>query len=66
MKRVVRCRECASGAYRLGTGFVNNVTWYCTERGCEVDKDDGCTFGCRGEPKPAVSNYDVCMRTTPL
>ena len=49
MKKVVRCGECANRIYDLGIGFVPNITVMCGVMGCNVDDDDGCTFGIKGE-----------------
>ncbi|MGE9938383.1 hypothetical protein ACQRAP_00520 [Collinsella sp. SGI.180] len=39
---------------RLGFGFTFPDTYICTQRGDEVEPDDGCTLGCEGVPVQAI------------
>lgn len=43
----------------MGVGFVPHVTMMCGIIGCEVDEDDGCTFGVEGEGGYTKKEYDV-------
>lgn len=62
MKKVVRCGGCSYCGYRYGFGFNGGVTLYCLDRGREVSREDGCTFGVKGEPQPYSNapSVDVC------
>ena len=59
MKKVIRCGECANRMYDLGIGFVPHTTMLCGVIGCEVEDDDGCTFGMIGEGGYVSKKYDV-------
>ena len=59
MKKVIRCRQCANRMYDMGVGFVPHVTMLCGILGCEVEDDDGCTFGVVGEGGYVSKKYDV-------
>lgn len=51
MKKVVRCLKCEKACVDLGVGFCSTPCLWCTYFNFEVSKDDGCTFGVKGEPK---------------
>lgn len=59
MKKVIKCSECANRAYDIGIGFVPYTTMLCSVLGCEVEDDDGCTFGMIGEGGYVSKKYDV-------
>ena len=59
LKKVTRCSECANRLYDIGVGFVPHTTMICGMIGCEVDDDDGCTFGQKGEGGYVSKKYDV-------
>ena len=55
LKKIVRCKDCANRAYDLGIGFTSKVIMMCTDTGREVNEDDGCTFGFKGDSLGYVS-----------
>ena len=59
MKRIVICARCSLAASRLPAGFTSVPVLHCTEMGSDVDADDGCTFGSRGEPSTATDAPEV-------
>ena len=59
MKKVVRCHECANRVYDMGIGFVPHTCLMCGILDCEVEEDDGCTFGVVGAGTYASKKYDV-------
>ena len=48
MKELFTCANCGDCAVKLGFGFTFPDTYICTQRGDEVEPDDGCTLGCAG------------------
>lgn len=61
MKDVIRCGECCNRMYDLGIGFVPRTVMICGVLGCEVENDDGCTFGTKGDGGYVTKNYDVSI-----
>lgn len=59
MKDTIRCSECSSAAWKPHVGFCGTDELVCSDRSGTVDPDDGCTFGSRGAPRVAVSEYEV-------
>lgn len=59
MKELFTCASCGDCAVRLGFGFTFPDTYICTQRGDEVEPDDGCTLGCAGEPVQALEACEV-------
>lgn len=59
LKRVTRCKDCANRAYDLGVGFTPITTMVCGMMGLEVEEDDGCTFGMKGDGGYVSREYDI-------
>ena len=59
MKRIVRCARCSFAASRLPAGFTSVPVLHCTAIGRDVEQDDGCTFGAKGEPSTATDAPEV-------
>ncbi len=53
------CGSCSSAAVKPHVGFFGEDEVWCTCFGMRVDRDDGCTFGERGEPTTAVRLLDI-------
>lgn len=61
MKHVVRCKDCKRCAVCTPVGFLEDPTYICTwlendDGPLEVEPDDGCTFGKRGERKLTIGS----------
>ena len=61
LKKVIRCKDCANRVYDIGVGFTAKTMMLCGFIGCEVDDDDGCTFGDKGDGRYACREYDVTL-----
>ena len=59
MKPIIECDRCSDCAIRLGFGFTKPDVLICTQRGDEVEPDDGCTLGCAGVPVQAIEACEV-------
>lgn len=59
MKELFTCAGCGGCAVRPGFGSTSPDTYVCTQRGGEVEPDDGCTLGCAGVPVQAVEACGV-------
>lgn len=59
MKKVTRCNKCVNRVYDLGIGFMPNTRLICGMIGCEVEFDDGCTFGEVGDGAYATKEYEI-------
>ena len=59
MKELYTCASCGDCAVKLGFGFTFPDTYICTQRGDEVEPDDGCTLGSPGVPVQAVEACEV-------
>ena len=72
MKELFTCANCGDCAVKLGFGFTFPDTYICTQRGdevepddgCtqrgdEVEPDDGCTLGCEGVPVQAIEAIEA-------
>ena len=59
MKKLVRCGRYSECAVYRGCGFTAQPTYICTKFSEQTTKEDGCTFGCRGENQVAVTPYDI-------
>ena len=53
------CASCSDCTVRLGFGFSFPDTYICTQRGDEVESDDGCALGCAGVPVQAIEACEV-------
>ena len=53
MKELFTCANSGDCAVKLGFGFTFPDIYICTQRGDEVEPDDGCTLGCAGVPMQA-------------
>lgn len=56
MKELFTCANCG---VKLGFGFTFPDTYICTQRGDEVEPDDGCTLGCEGVPVQAIEAIEA-------
>lgn len=61
MRRVVRCARCSLCASWLPAGFTSTEHMRCTSFCVDVEPEDGCTFGERGEPQRGFVPYDVTV-----
>lgn len=59
MKELFTCANCGDCAVKLGFGFTFPDTYICTQRGDEVEPDDGCTLGCAGVPMRAIEAIEA-------
>ena len=59
MNPITECKRCSDCAIRLGFGFTFPDTYICTQRGDEVEPDDGCTLGCAGAPVQAIEAIEA-------
>lgn len=59
MKELFTCANCGDCAVKLGFGFTFPDTYICTQRGDEVEPDDGCTLGCAGVPMQAIEAIEA-------
>lgn len=58
-KTVTRCAKCQNCAICRSAGFTASEYLVCTRTNDEVDEDDGCTFGLRGNPRQGIVPYDI-------
>lgn len=61
MKEVTRCSECVNRVHDLGVGFIPNTRLICSMIGCEVEFDDGCTFGEVGDGGYATRECEIIL-----
>lgn len=59
MKELFTCASCGDCAVKLCFGFTFPDTYICTQRGDEVEPDDGCTLGCEGVPVQAIEAIEA-------
>lgn len=59
MKELFTCANCGDCAVKLGFGFTFPDTYICTQRGDEVEPDDGCTLGRAGVPMQAIEAIEA-------
>lgn len=59
MKELFTCANCGDCAVKLGFGFTFPDTYICTQRGDEVEPDDGYTLGCEGAPVQAIEAIEA-------
>ena len=59
MKELFTCANCGDCAVKLGFGFTFPDTYICTQRGDEVEPDDGGTLGCEGAPVQAIEAIEA-------
>lgn len=59
MKELFTCASCGDCAVKLGFGFTFPDTYICTQRGDEVEPDDGCTLGREGVPMQAIEAIEA-------
>lgn len=59
MKKLFTCASCGDCAVKLGFGFTFPDTYICTQRGDEVEPDDGCTLGYEGVPMQAIEAIEA-------
>ena len=65
MRRTVRCVACGLCAFVLPPGFTSSPELHCTRFDVDVEPDDGCTMGERGEPFQAREDYAVTLSAHP-
>ena len=66
MKELFTCASCGDCAVKLGFGFTFPDTYICTQRGDEVEPDDGCTRGCEGVPMQAIEAIEEIVNAAKL
>ena len=62
MKKVTRCKDCDNRVIDLGVGFSSTPKLICSQMCIEVEEDDGCTFGLKGDGGYAVRELDVTIQ----
>ena len=61
MKAVHSCANCSNMIITRTAGFIQDETCTCAIFSCEVESDDGCTFG----DDLGVIPYDIDMSMVP-
>lgn len=61
VKKIIRCKKCSNRIVIRNAGFLGNVEHHCKFLRCEIDLDDGCTFGEEGSPITGSSAPDVYL-----